>query len=196
MAGISEHFEMLTGKVDRVIGPLSITCTEQRRSMDSGTVFGESQGLQRSTPQKRTSGRGSQQPEGAAPLATNDDAFAANPTFKTGATDYLDETDPPSRWMPTTDTSLMSASMVSRMLVDSGTHRDIAGYRLRDGEEPSDRHLSDNAPPRNISVTAVDASALTLEAVIWTAPWFTTNDQAPAGTQRSDGDHVLSQRRH
>ena len=32
--------------------------------------------------------------EGAAPLPTNDALFAVDPTFKTGATDFSDDTDP------------------------------------------------------------------------------------------------------
>jgi hypothetical protein len=109
--------------------------------------------------------------EGAAPLTTNDTAFTTDLTFKTGATDYLDSTDPSvmTDSVVTSDTSLMSDSMIADLnaqtmvlvqpIVTSLPTDFATGKFAPTGVCPT------NATPRNISVTAVNASALTLANV-------------------------------
>jgi hypothetical protein len=171
MAGISEHFEMLTGK-ESIMG--------DRRSIDylyqnSAAVDGQWNGMWGIL--RVYNGRRQKEAflmelpdnlEGAAPLTDNDAEFAPDPNFKTGATDYLDKTDPsvPGDTVPTTDTALMSPNMI-----DSGKGVDpepivtsldtdfATGKSVRTGICPI------HALPRDISVTAVNASALTLAAV-------------------------------
>ena len=170
MAGISEHFEMLTGKESIMGNRPFIDYLYQ----NSASVDGQWNGVWGIL--RVYNGRHQKEDflvavpnnlEGAAPLATNDDAFATKPTFPTGATDYLDETDPsvPLDTAPTTDTSLMSPTMVSRLLVESEPIVTSLATDFATGKSTPTGICPTNAPPRDISVTAVDASALTLEAV-------------------------------
>jgi hypothetical protein len=108
--------------------------------------------------------------EGAAPLTTNDSSFAAETTFLTGATDYLDATDSSvlTDSMITTDTTIMSPSMISELsspsesafvfepqpIVTSLATDFATGKTFATGICPG------TAPKRDISVTAVNASAL------------------------------------
>ncbi|HKO96290.1 MAG TPA: hypothetical protein VJU86_04825 [Pyrinomonadaceae bacterium] len=175
MAGISEHFEMLTGK-ESIMGNL--------RSIDylyqnSASVDGQWNGVwgilrvYNGRRQAEMSAADYLMPvpnnlEGAAPLTTNDADFAVTPGFKTGATDYIDETDAsvPLDTRPETDTSRMSPSMVAnRSEVDAKPIVTSLDTDFATGKTVPTSICPTNATPRNISVTAVDASALTLAAV-------------------------------
>lgn len=179
MAGISEHFEMLTGK-ESIMG--------HRRFIDylyqnSASVDGQWNGIWgilRVYNGRRQHDEG-EDPlialpnnlEGAAPLTANDAVFAADPNFKPGATDFLDPTDAsvPPDTVPTADTSLMSPSMIA------GRSEALAGQvepepvvtsldtDFATGKNSPVSICPNDAPKRDISVTAVDASALTLAAV-------------------------------
>jgi hypothetical protein len=170
MAGISEHFEFITGK-ESIMGNRPFIDYLYQNSASVDGQWNGVWGLLRVY-----NGRHHKEDflvpvpnnlEGAAPLTTNDAAFATNPTFKTGATDYLDETDPsvPLDTVPTSDTSLMSASMVSRSMVDSEPIVTSLATDFATGKSVPTGICPTNATPRHISVTAVDASALTLAAV-------------------------------
>jgi hypothetical protein len=174
MAGISEHFEFLTGKESIMGNKPFIDYLYQ----NNASVDGQWNGIWGIL--RVYNGRGGLQTdlktlpnniEGAAPLTTNDTAFPTDATFLTGATDYLDTTD--SSVMidstTTTDTTLMSPTMIQTMstttteaivpseettivtslATDFATGKDVAA-----GICPS------TAPKRDISVTAVNASAL------------------------------------
>jgi hypothetical protein len=170
MAGISEHFEMLTGKESIMGNRPFIDYLHQ----NSAAVDGQWNGMWGIL--RVYNGRHAKEDflvavpnnlDGAAPLAINDDAFATDPIFKTGATDYLDDTDAsvPLDTVPTSDTSLMSASMVSRSMVDSEPIVTSLATDFATGKSVPTGICPTNATPRHISVTAVDASALTLAAV-------------------------------
>ena len=168
MAGISEHFEMLTGKESMMGHQRFIDYLYQ----NSAAVDGQWNGVWGLL--RVYNGRRQKEdflvpvpnnPDGAAPSSTNDAAFATNPGFKTGATDFLDETDAsvPLDTVPTTDTSLMSPDMVSRL----GSEPIVTSLPtdFATGKSIATSICPINAPRRDISVTAVDASALSLEAV-------------------------------
>jgi hypothetical protein len=178
MAGISEHFEMLTGK-ESVMGnrPFIDYLYQNSAAVDGQwngvwgimrVYNGRSGGLQ--TDLKTLPNN----VEGAAPLTTNDTSFATDPTFPTGATDYMDVTDPSVSLdtVPTTDTSLMSPSMVSSMsaptsmmVIEQPTIVTSLATDFATGKSSATGVCPSNALPRNISVTAVNASALTLANV-------------------------------
>jgi manganese oxidase len=169
MAGISEHFEFITGK-ESIFG--------QRPFIDylyqnNASVDGQWNGIWGLL--RVYNGRVAIQTdlqllpnntEGAAPLATNNSAFAADVTFPTGATDFKDTTD--SSVMvdstTTTDHTLMSQEMADEVdaasfgpgpIVVTSLASDFAtGTSAATGVCPS------SATKRNIDVTAVNASAL------------------------------------
>jgi hypothetical protein len=114
--------------------------------------------------------------EGAAPLTTNDGAFAVDTTFKTGATDYLDTTDPsvPVDSITTTDPDLLSPEMLNPTELTNpteGAARALDAVELQQivtslptdfatGKSFAAGVCPANAPKRTISVTAVSAAAL------------------------------------
>jgi len=108
--------------------------------------------------------------EGAAALTTNDTSFATDAAFAPGATDYLDETDPSVSLdaVPTTDTTLMSPSMVTSLSAPAAIQPTIVTSLASDfatGKSVATSVCPSGATPRPIRVTAVDATALTDAAV-------------------------------
>jgi hypothetical protein len=117
MAGISEHFEFITGK-ESIMGNRSFI---DYLYQNSASVDGQWHGVWGLL--RVYNGRAGLQTdlltlpnnvEGAAPLTTNDAAFSADSTFPTGSTDFLDSTDSSvmTYSTTTTDTSLMSGTML------------------------------------------------------------------------------------
>ena len=182
MAGISEHFEFITGKESIMGNKPFIDYLYQ----NSASVDGQWNGVWGIFRVYNGRGGGIQadlqtlpnNPEGAAPLTTNDTSFAAETAFPTGATDFLDISDPSVLLdaAPTMDTTLMSTGMLQTLSTMSPTTQSMTDI----GIIPLDENMvvtslaSDfatgktfatgicptNAPKRNIGVTAVDASAL------------------------------------
>ncbi len=180
MAGISEHFEFLTGK-ESVMGnrPFVDYLYQNSASVDGQwngvwglmRVYNGRMGLKTdllALPNNT---------EGAAVSTTNDSTFPIDATFPAGATDYKDTTD--SSVMTdskvTTDASLMSGTMLGTEstalssdlgaqaaaiaiapteIVTSNPSEFATGKTVATGICPS------TAPVRNISVTAVNAWAL------------------------------------
>jgi hypothetical protein len=185
MIGISEHFEMLTGK-ESVMGnrPFIDYLYQNDASVDgqwngiwgifrvyNGRYIGAPPSLQK-LPNNS---------EGAAPLPTNDALFAVDPTFKTGATDFLDDTDPSvlGDSVVTTDTTLMSPDMIQELTAPQGTvangefialPRSVVTSLATDfttGSSLAAGVCPNNAPTRNIDVTAVNALALPGDKLIY-----------------------------
>ncbi|MDX6498502.1 MAG: manganese oxidase [Blastocatellia bacterium] len=172
MAGISEHFEMLTGKESIMGGRSSIDYLYQNSAATDGQwngawgilrVYNGRQGLQTDLMALPSN------TEGAAPLTSNDSAYPTDSSFPTGATDYADSSDPSVAQdsSPTTDTSLMSPSMVAAQSAPPGTMMSqpatIVTSNPTDfatGKSVAAGICPNNAPTRSISVTAVAASAL------------------------------------
>src|ERR1700752_1229126 len=176
IAGISEHFEMLTGK-ESVMGtrPFIDYLYQNDASVDGQwngiwgllRIYNGRNGLRTdlaSLPNNL---------EGAAPLSNNDSSFPTDTDCPTGITDYSDTTDASvsTDTMVTTDRSLMSSDMV--MDLDSAQASMVSGEftttktivtalptDFATGKVVATGICPLNAPRRNISVTAVDASAL------------------------------------
>jgi manganese oxidase len=173
MAGISEHFEMLTGK-ESVLGNRDFIDYLYQNSAAVDGQWNGMWGLLR----VYNGRRGFQTDlavlpnniEGAAPLTANDAAFAPDVTFPTGMTDYLDATDPSvtTDTVPASDTSLMSDQMIADLSGQSLVAQPIVTSLASDfatGKTFATGICPSSAPPRNIKVTAVNATALTLAAV-------------------------------
>jgi hypothetical protein len=177
MAGISEHFEMLTGKESIMGGRPFVDYLYQNSAATDGQwngiwgilrVYNGRVGLQTDLLALPSN------TEGAAPLTTNDTAFAADTTFPTGATDYLDISDPSVSLdsAPTTDTSLMSTSMTTSlsssttslstdlMVIQQPTIVTSLPTDFATGKSFAAGVCPGTAPKRNINVTAVNAAAL------------------------------------
>ena len=189
VAGISEHFEFLTGK-ESVLGnrPFVDYLYQNSAAVDGQwngvwgifRVYNGRRGLLAdllSLPNNL---------EGAAQLSTNDESFPPDPEFPNGVTDYKDTTDTSvtSDTTITTDTRLMSSDMIATTTsTTTGTTAESTttseGTALIGGELtlsstivtalPTDFATGKsiatgicplNAPRRNISVTAVSAAAL------------------------------------
>jgi hypothetical protein len=117
MAGISEHFEFLTGRESLMGGRDFIDYLYQNSASVDGQwngvwgllrVYNGRKGLKAdllALPNNTA---------GAAGLSTNDSAFPVDSTFPTGGTDYLDSTDTSMTKdsTTTTNTSLMSGTML------------------------------------------------------------------------------------
>ena len=117
MAGISEHFEFLTGKESLMGGRPFIDYLYQNSAAVDGQwngvwgilrVYNGRNGLKTdllALPNNTA---------GAAALSTNDSSFPTDSTFPTGSTDYKDTTDSSvsTYSTATTDTSLMSGTML------------------------------------------------------------------------------------
>jgi manganese oxidase len=178
MAGISEHFEMLTGK-ESIMGNKPFIDYLYQNSASVDGQWNGVWGLMRIY-----NGRGGLQTdlqtlpnnlEGAAPLTANDTAFTPDVMFRTGATDYMDPTDPSVLIdsTVTTDTTLMSPTMVTALSAPSTRLATVISEPIvtslatdfATGKSSEASICPSNALQRNISVTAVDASALTLAAV-------------------------------
>ncbi|HEU4507086.1 MAG TPA: hypothetical protein VFR78_02520 [Pyrinomonadaceae bacterium] len=176
VAGISEHFEFLTGK-ESILGnrPFIDYLYQNNASVDGQwngvwgifRVYNGRAGLKAdlvSLPNNT---------EGAAPWSTNDSSFPTDSNFPNGITDYKDTTDT----SVTTDTKLATDTqfMSDEMLSASLNEMDRALL----GEELIERTIVTsletdfatgkfvptgicplNAPKRNIHVTAVSAAAL------------------------------------
>jgi hypothetical protein len=181
MAGISEHFEFLTGK-ESVLGnrPFIDYLYQNSASVDGQwngvwglmRVYNGRPGLQidlMALPNNV---------EGAAPLSTNDSSFPTDSTFTNGVTDYKDTTDASvtTDTMTTMDTNLMSPDMIldlnstgTAAATDSLAIGDLTFQKTIVTALPTDFATGKtvatgicpfNAPRRNISVTAVSAAAL------------------------------------
>jgi hypothetical protein len=184
MAGISEHFEMITGK-ESVMGnrPFIDYLYQNSASVDGQwngvwgllRVYNGRRGLQTDLSTLPSN------VEGAAPLSTNDTSFTPEATFATGATDFLDTTD--SSVMTdsyiTVDSSIMSSDMIDAMSAASTTSfTPVLGEELfikpmpiktvvtalptdfATGKSTAAGVCPGTAPKRIINVTAVNASAL------------------------------------
>ena len=117
IAGISEHFEFLTGKESLMGGRPFIDYLYQNNASVDGQwngiwgllrVYNGRNGLKTdllALPNNTA---------GAAALSTNDSSFPTDPNFPTGSTDYADTTDASvsTTTTATTDTSLMSGTML------------------------------------------------------------------------------------
>jgi hypothetical protein len=176
MAGISEHFEMLTGK-ESILGTRPFIDYLYQNSASIDGQWNGVWGLMRIY-NGRDAKQADLQPlpnnlEGAAPLTTNDAAFAIDATRPTGVTDFKDTTDPSVslETVPTVNTSLMSDAMISPSAasllgIDLGVQRldqPIVTSRATDfatGKNFATGICPVNAPRRDVSVTAVNASAL------------------------------------
>jgi manganese oxidase len=181
-AGISEHFEFLTGRESIMGNKPFIDYLYQNSASVDGQWNGE-WGLLRVYNGKVLRPTDlfvlPNNLEGAAPSANNDSEFG-DLTHKTGATDYLDSTDASVMVdsTVTTDSTLMSPEMVNE--TTTVTPEGVAGpegVAAPIGPQPGTVVTSlptdfptgrtngasicpSTAPVRNISVTAVNASAL------------------------------------
>ena len=177
IAGISEHFEFLTGK-ESIIGnrPFIDYLYQNSASVDGQwngvwgifRVYNGRAGLQtdlQALPNNL---------EGAAQLSTNDSSFPTDSNFPNGITDYKDSSDP-SMTTDTklaTDTKFWSPDMASPTLnpdaamapgeefIDKSTILQSLDTDFATGKFVATGICPLNAPRRNISVTAVSAAAL------------------------------------
>ena len=192
MAGISEHFEFLTGK-ESIMGnrPFIDYLYQNSASVDGqwNGVWGLMRVYNGRTGLKTDLLALPNNLEGAAALTTNDTAFSIDSTFLTGATDYKDTTD--SSVMTdstvTTDSTLMSPTMLgtdsTALSPDLGmaaqtTQTDLAiiGTTEIVTSNPTDFPTGKivaagicpgTAPKRTINVTAVNAWALPTGKLIY-----------------------------
>jgi hypothetical protein len=190
MAGISEHFEFLTGKESIMGGRSFIDYLYQNSASVDGQwngvwgimrVYNGRMGLKTdllALPNNTA---------GAADLTTNDSEFPIDSTFPNGATDFQDTTDQSvlTDSTVTTDTSLMSPTMLgttsTAVSPDMGVAQAaVIGPILIDNDivtsNPSDFPTGKSvgatvcpgtAPKRKINVTAVNAWALPTGKLIY-----------------------------
>jgi manganese oxidase len=186
IAGISEHFEFLTGK-ESILGGMPFIDYLYQNSASVDGQWNGVWGLMRVY-----NGRLGLKTDllalpnnlaGAADLTTNDSEFPVDLTFPNGATDYNDTTDASvmTYSTTTTDTTLMSSTMLGTATTSlspdssttSTTQSDIIGPILIEEDivvsNPSDFATGKTAgtticpgtaPKRKINVTAVNAWAL------------------------------------
>jgi len=185
MAGISEHFEFLTGR-ESIMGnkPFIDYLYQNNASVDGQwngiwgllRVYNGRVGLQtdlKTLPNNI---------EGAAPLTTNDSIFPTDEKFPTGATDYLDSTDSSVLIdsTTTTDTTLMSPTMITSLETTSPETTSPESTSLQSTtivtslptDFPTSKSIAagicpSTAPKRDISVTAVNASALPAGTLVY-----------------------------
>ncbi|HEX5888545.1 MAG TPA: hypothetical protein VFY61_07565 [Pyrinomonadaceae bacterium] len=175
VAGISEHFEFLTGK-ESILGnrPFIDYLYQNSASVDGQwngvwgimRIYNGRRGILTdlmALPNNM---------EGAAQLSTNDSAFTPDTEFPNGITDYKDTTDASvtADTTVTTNTKFMSPDMVTETtnlegaaMVEGFTQTTIV--QSLDSDFATGKFVATgicpwNAPRRNISVTAVNASAL------------------------------------
>jgi hypothetical protein len=179
IAGISEHFEFLTGK-ESILGnrPFIDYLYQNSASVDGQwngiwgllRIYNGRRGLMSDLAALPNN------LEGAAQLSDNDSSFTVDPAFPNGVVDYMDLSDASVQTdtTVTTDTTFMSADMITEMTAAP----QIEGARamaLPIGTKTIVQSLATdfatgkfiatgicpwNAPKRNISVTAVGAAAL------------------------------------
>jgi hypothetical protein len=195
IAGISEHFEFLTGKESIMGGRPFIDYLYQNSASVDGQwngvwglmrVYNGRMGLKTdllALPNNI---------EGAAALTTNDSAFPIDSTFLTGATDYKDTTDASvtTDSMVTSDSTLMSPTMLGTetttvspdmemaaatttetdLIAIGGTTTEIVTSNPTDfptGKSVAAGICPGTAPKRTINVTAVNAWALPTGKLIY-----------------------------
>src|SRR5262249_18636986 len=126
IAGISEHFEFLTGKESIMGGRPFIDYLYQNDASVDGQwngiwgllrIYNGRNGL------KTDLAALPNNTEGAAPLSANDSSFPNDSTFPTGVTDYKDTTDASvtTDTFTTTDTTFMSPDMAVDMAATGTT---------------------------------------------------------------------------
>ena len=172
VAGISEHFEFLTGK-ESVLGnrPFIDYLYQNSASVDGqwNGVWGIFRVYNGRVGLKADLMALPNNMEGAAQLSTNDSSFTTDANFPNGVTDYKDTTDASvtADTTVTTDTKYMSPDMIKNLnegeaFMEGGSQTIVTAL-------PSDFATGKtfptgicplNAPRRNISVTAVSAAAL------------------------------------
>jgi manganese oxidase len=177
VAGISEHFEFLTGK-ESVLGnrPFVDYLYQNSASVDGQwngvwgifRVYNGRRGLMAdlfALPNNL---------EGAAQLSSNDSSFTVDPEFPNGVTDYKDTTDASvtADTTVTTDTKWMSPDMIADTTGTQGAALEGGGLigtktivtalptDFATGKTTATGICPLNAPRRSISVTVVSASAL------------------------------------
>lgn len=177
VAGISEHFEFLTGK-ESILGnrPFIDYLYQNSASVDGQwngvwgimRVYNGRKGLLTDLMALPNN------IEGAAQSSTNDSSFAADTEFPNGITDYKDTTDSSvtADTTVTTNTKFMSPDMVKDTTnPGGGASLQGGGFAPATIVQSLDTDFATgklfatvicplNAPRRNISVTAVNASAL------------------------------------
>ena len=182
MAGISEHFEFLTGKESILGGRPFIDYLYQNNASVDGQwngvwgilrVYNGRMGLKTdllALPNNTA---------GAADLTTNDTEFPVDSAFPNGATDFKDTTDPSvlTYSTVTTDTTLMSPTMLGTASLSTSStttqqaaligpvllDQDIVVSNPTDfatGKTAGTTICPGTAPKRRINVTAVNAFAL------------------------------------
>ena len=174
IAGISEHFEMLTGK-ESIMGnrPFIDYLYQNDASVDGQwngiwgllRIYNGRAGLKNDllTLPNNT--------EGAAALSTNDDSFPTDPDRPTGVTDYKDTSDASvtADTTTTTDTKYMSPDMQTEQASATQSFAGTTTTKTVVISNPTDfstgKSLATsicplNAPRRTINVTAVSATAL------------------------------------
>ena len=176
MAGISEHFEFLTGK-ESILGnrPFIDYLYQNSASVDGQwngvwglfRVYNGRKGLLNDLlPLPNNL-------EGAAQLSTNDSSFTVDTEFPNGVTDYKDTTDASvtADTTVTNNTKFMSPDMVKDLAAPAGAieGEGLIGFptivQSLDSDFATGKLVPTgicpfNAPRRNISVTAVSAAAL------------------------------------
>jgi hypothetical protein len=172
VAGISEHFEFLTGK-ESILGNRPFI---DYLYQNSAAVDGQWNGVWGIF--RVYNGRAGKPAdlitlpnniEGAADLSTNDSSFTADSEFPNGVTDYKDVTDASvtTDTRTATDTKYMSPEMTKK--ISEGTDLFGGSSETVVTALPTDFATGKtfatgicplNAPKRNISVTAVSAAAL------------------------------------
>ena len=173
VAGISEHFEFLTGK-ESVLGnrPFIDYLYQNNASVDgqwNGVwgIFRVYNGRRGLLPDLMALPSNL---EGAAQLSTNDSSYTTDPNFPNGVTDYKDTSDASveADTTVTTDTKYMSPDMINdptrgiASLEGASTTTIVTALPsdFATGKTVATSICPLNAPRRNISVTAVSASAL------------------------------------
>ena len=177
MAGISEHFEFLTGK-ESILGTRPFVDYLYQNSASVDGQWNGVWGLFRVY-----NGRAGLQTDllalpnnvvGAADLSNNDSSFPTDTEFPNGITDYKDLTDSSvsADTTVTTDTKFMSPDMITDLnatQTNSLAGGDLLATNTIVTANPTDFATGKivatgicplNAPRRNISVTAVNATAL------------------------------------
>jgi hypothetical protein len=178
MAGISEHFEFLTGK-ESILGnrPFIDYLYQNSASVDGQwngvwgilRIYNGRKGLMTDLAALPNN------LEGAAQLSNNDSSFTVDPAFPNGVIDYKDPSDPSveADTVVTTDTTFMSEDMITNLSAPQaegaaameGEFGKPTIVRSLDADFATGKSIATgicpwNAPRRNISVTAVSAAAL------------------------------------
>ena len=173
IAGISEHFEMLTGK-ESVMGsrPFIDYLYQNDASVDGqwNGIWGLLRIYNGRAGVKNDLMTLPNNLEGAAPLSSNDDSFPTDTNRPTGVTDYKDTTDASvtADTTPTSDTKYMSPDMQAEQAAGGAQGFALPGSTIvmsnptdfSTGKSIATSVCPFNAPRRTINVTAVSATAL------------------------------------